>query len=962
MTDYLFADFQRDDVINEYGELEFEAPFVYEACPDIEAIRTKVYAKLDAYNEKYPSKKMSLVIFDDALRHLLRIARVINSPSGNMLLVGVGGSGKQSLTKLASFIAKQVMFQISLTKSYNDNSLKDDVKNLYIEAGPNGRQVTFIMTDAEVRSETFLEAINSLLGTGEIPGLLNKEDREVIPLSCKKVYMDEVGVKGEDPSQTTLWNFFIRRVKDCLHMVLAFSPVGVKFRERAQRFPALFSTCSIDWFLAWPEEALISVSSKALQAFKVDCSSEVKTELEKHMGRVHDLVHQVTLEYFQKLRRHVYVTPKSYLSFIDMYQSLYQSKYDAIDVESQSIVKGLERLAEASAGVEELKVELKQEDIKLKDASDLTEKFLKELEVENRKAQTKADEVAVVTETCEAQRNQIQTERDIANRDLEQAIPFLRRAEAAVDSIKPKDISELKQTKKPHDICRVVMDAVQILFQLPMVQVAPKPFTIAKENVPFIADSFEEHTKATLIGANFLKDLQEFSKHEKDSINEETIELLEPYLTLKAPTGKDIYDAGVAKNANAALEGLCIWAGAMSDYHKQSKIVKPKLRLLELKSVALKEAESKLEAAQAELAEVEALKQALRKKFDIQMEEKQALVERAQRTRKKMDQANRLILSLQDNKLRWIESSNQFTTRKQRLVGDVAKACAFVSYCGPFNSDYRSKLINDAFNRDLLERNIPVHPDLVLTDFLVDHATVGEWNLQKLPTDDLSIQNAIMVTRSTRYPLMIDPQNQAVTWIRHREPSLDELGNIITLNHPDLKRALSMPLENGLPVLIEAIENEVDPMLDPVLERQYILKGRKKLLKLADQEMDFDDKFQLFMTSRLANPHFSPELAAKTTIIDFTVTQGGLEQQLLGLLISKEQKSLEEQLTSLQEEVTLNTKTLAAYEDQLLYKLANVTGSLLDEVDLIDVLANIKVKSREVNEKLRDASEKTIEI
>lgn len=419
MTDYLFADFQRDDKINEYGELEEEAPFVYEACPDIEAIRTKVYQRLDGYNEKNPSKKMSLVIFDDALRHLLRITRVINSPSGNILLVGVGGSGKQSLTKLASYISKQVWFQIALTKTYNDNSLKEDVKNLYIEAGPNGRQVTFIMTDAEVRSETFLEAINSLLGTGEIPGLLNKEDRDVIPLSCKKVYMEEVGVKGEDPSTTTLWNFFIRRVKDCLHMVLAFSPVGAKFRERAQRFPALFSTCSIDWFLPWPEEALISVSSKALMKFKVDCTPEIKNQLERHMGRVHDLVHQVTLEYFQKLRRNVYVTPKSYLSFIDMYQSLYQSKYEAIDVESQSIVKGLERLAEASAGVEELKIELKQEDIKLKEASDLVDKFVKELEVENKKAQAKAEEVALVTEGCEAQRNQIQTERDDANRDLE---------------------------------------------------------------------------------------------------------------------------------------------------------------------------------------------------------------------------------------------------------------------------------------------------------------------------------------------------------------------------------------------------------------------------------------------------------------------------------------------------------------------------------------------------------------
>jgi dynein heavy chain len=126
--------------------------------------------------------------------------------------------------------------------------------------------------------------------------------------------------------------------------------------------------------------------------------------------------------------------------------------------------------------------------------------------------------------------------------------------------------------------------------------------------------------------------------------------------------------------------------------------------------------------------------------------------------------------------------------------------------------------------------------------------------------------------------------------------------------------------------------------------------------------MDYDDKFRLYMTSRLGNPHFSPELAAKATIIDFTVTQGGLEQQLLGRLISKEQKSLEEQLTQLQEEVTLNTKTLQNYEQMLLDRLANAQGSLLDDVELIDVLATIKNKSKEVNEKLAEGKEKRIEI
>jgi dynein heavy chain len=184
----------------------------------------------------------------------------------------------------------------------------------------------------------------------------------------------------------------------------------------------------------------------------------------------------------------------------------------------------------------------------------------------------------------------------------------------------------------------------------------------------------------------------------------------------------------------------------------------------------------------------------------------------------------------------------------------------------------------------------------------------------------------------------------------------------MTLNHPNLRDKLKIPLGEGFPVLIESIENEVDPMLDPILEKQIIVKGRNKLIKIADQDFDYDDKFRLYMTSRLPFPHFSPELAAKTTIIDFTVTQNGLEQQLLGRLIAMEQKSLEDQLTQLNEDVTYNKKMLQSYEDQLLERLANVQGSLLDDVEIIDVLSTIKLKSKEVNEKLIESSEKKIEI
>lgn len=195
-----------------------------------------------------------------------------------------------------------------------------------------------------------------------------------------------------------------------------------------------------------------------------------------------------------------------------------------------------------------------------------------------------------------------------------------------------------------------------------------------------------------------------------------------------------------------------------------------------------------------------------------------------------------------------------------------------MSYCGPFNSEYRDKLIEEYFHNDIMARNMPVSEELSLTSFLVDQATVGEWNLEGLPTDELSIQNGIMVTRSSRYPLMIDPQSQAISWIRSREPELEEKDCIFKLTHPSLKDALRIPLGEGYPVLIESVENEVDPMLDPVLEKRYMTKGRSRIIKISDTEMDYSLKFRLYMTSRLANPHFSPELAAKTTIIDFTVT------------------------------------------------------------------------------------------
>lgn len=355
------------------------------------------------------------------------------------------------------------------------------------------------------------------------------------------------------------------------------------------------------------------------------------------------------------------------------------------------------------------------------------------------------------------------------------------------------------------------------------------------------------------------------------------------------------------------------------------------------------------------MAKVQAKLDEMQAQFDQAMAQKQALEDDAAATQKKMDSANALIGALAGEEVRWTAQSKEFDQTIQRLTGDCAMASAFVSYLGPFNREFRELLMNRDFYGDCVKLNIPVTPNMQVAKFLVDDAEVGEWTLQGLPTDELSIQNGIMVTRASRYPVLVDPQGQGRIWIMNREEA-NQL-KVTQLNDRMFRNSLEDCLSFGKPLLIENIEEELDPVLDPVLERRLVKKGKMFVIPLADKEVDFTETFRLFCTTRLPNPHFTPELSAKVTVVDFTVTMAGLEDQLLGKLILKEKHELEEQRQQLMEEVQSYKKKIKQLEDDLLFRLSNSQGNLLDDTELIDVLAVTKQTAQDVAEKLANASD-----
>lgn len=366
-----------------------------------------------------------------------------------------------------------------------------------------------------------------------------------------------------------------------------------------------------------------------------------------------------------------------------------------------------------------------------------------------------------------------------------------------------------------------------------------------------------------------------------------------------------------------------------------------------------------LAAAENQLAEREAALNEVKAQYDSAVSEKQRLMDAANNCLRKMTAATALINGLGGEKLRWTQQSKEFKIQLKKLVGDVLLATGFLSYCGPYNQDFRANLLK-TWMGILKTKGIPYTLNLNIINMLVESSNVSEWTLQGLPNDELSIQNALIVTKSSSYSLLIDPQSQGKLWIKNKEDQ-NEL-QITSLDHKYFRTHLEDSLSLGRPLLIEDVGIELDPVIDNVLEKNFIKSGSIEKVLVGDKECDVMPGFMLYITTKLPNPAFSPEISAKTSIIDFTVTMRGLEDQLLGRVILMEKSDLEAERVNLFESVMKNQRNMKELEANLLSRLTSSEGSLVDDEALIEVLQVTKTTAEEVNQKLKvsEVTEKKI--
>uniref|UniRef100_A0A8C3HD88 Dynein heavy chain coiled coil stalk domain-containing protein n=1 Tax=Chrysemys picta bellii TaxID=8478 RepID=A0A8C3HD88_CHRPI len=515
-------------------------------------------------------------------------------------------------------------------------------------------------------------------------------------------------------------------------------------------------------------------------------------------------------KYLKETKRHYYITPNSYLQFIDTFLSILQSTKKKSLFNRACFYNGLTKLLEATSLVAEMQEELltlgPQIEQKSKEIEELVEKLHRDsLVVEQVRTLVKQDEEIMAEETKVVEEYARQ-----ATEELNAVLPALEKALAALDALDKAHIAELRVYTHPPPLVLTVMNAVCILLQ-------KKPSWAT--------------TKLLLADAGFLKKLVTL---DKDNLPEKV------FLQLKRYVRSPDFSPSKVGLVSIACCSMCHWILALDHYHEVQKLMKPKqIRVTEAQEV-LRLAHQKLDEKQRSLALIEEHEQNLEASYQESIAQKEMLATRKQLATQRLHRASILSTALADEMERWKESVNNLDERLQGIMGDALVSAACIIYSGVLSAEYRQQLINECL-RLCNENIIPVSPNYSLITAMTEKNEVSKWQNEGLPLDQYSIENAILVKNGQRWPLLIDPQKQAYKWICQMEG--DRLRQIHTSDSNYL-RTLENAMRIGDSILLQDLAETLDSNLKPILRKEIYSRGGRDFIRIGDAEIEYNHNFR----------------------------------------------------------------------------------------------------------------------
>lgn len=881
-----------------------------------------------------------LILFNDVLEHVLRIDRVFRQPQGHLILIGVSGSGKTTLSRFVAWMNGLKVYQIKVHGKYSGEDFDEDLRNVLRRCGCKGEKICFIMDEANVLDSGFLERMNTLLANAEVPGLFEGDEYASLMTAIKEGAQRQGTILD---SQEELYKWFTGQIVKNLHVVFTMNPPEEGLSSKAATSPALFNRCVLNWMGDWSDQALYQVGSELTQSVDLDRANynapdsipvayrglslppSHRESVVNAMVYVHHSLHGFNSRLQKQQNKKTYLTPRHFLDFVAQYVKLYNEKREELEEQQRHLNVGLEKLHETVDQVQELRVSLAQKKTQLEKKDAEANDKLQRMVADQRVAEQKKSSSIEVSAKLAKEDIEIKRRQEEVNNDLAAAEPAVLEAQKAVQNIKRQHLTEVRSMGNPPMGVKLALEAVCTLLGNKVADWKSIVAVVRKDD--FIANI-----------VTFDNEKQMTAPLRKKMMNE--------YLS------KEDFTFEKVNRASKACGPLVKWVEAQVHYSDILDRVGP-LR------AEVEELENAAQVTKDEAKETQALIQKLedsiaqyKTEYAALISETQAIKSEMKTVESKVDRSLKLLDSLSSERTRWEESSRSFDSQIDTIVGDVLVAAAFIAYGGYYDQQYRKGMMEDWLHHLSLS-GITFKTPNPITEYLSTPDERLTWQHNGLPVDDLCTENAIVLKRFNRYPLIIDPSGRTQEFLENENK--DRRLTVTSFLSDSFTKQLESSLRFGNPILIQDAEY-LDPILNHVLNKEYQKTGGRVLIQLGKQEIDFSPSFKLYLSTRDPSANFAPDICSRTTFVNFTVTQSSLQTQTLNEVLKSERPDVDERRTNLikmQGEFAVHLRQL---EKRLLQALNESQGNILDDDRVIETLETLKKEAAEISVKVSETA------
>lgn len=897
-------------------------------------LRDFVRARLRTFCEE--EVDVPLVLYDDALDHVLRIDRVFRQAQGHAILIGTSGSGKTTLSRFVAWMNGLTIFQIQVHRKYTTNDFDEDLRGVLRRCGCNGEKICFLLDEANILDSAFLERMNTLLANGQVPGLFEGDEAAALWTACREGSQRQ-GLILDSQEELSTW--FTQQIVTNLHVVFTMNPPQAGLSGRAATSPALFNRCVINWLGDWSEDSLYQVASELTQSLdlettaqhvprspsKIGSSMPQRELVIRSMVYIHSTILSLSVALRMGQNQTAHITPRHFLDFVAQFSTLCTEKRDQLQEQQRYLNTGLDKLKETVDKVRDFRKSLagKKIDLELKDR-EANEKLrgmvVDQQQAERRKAASYEVQAAIEHQEIEVAKRKERVLQDLANVE-----PAVLSAKESVQNIKKQQLTEVRSMSNPPAGVKLALESVCVLLGHKVDSWKTIQSIIRRDD--FIASI-----------VNYDNEQHMTASHRQRMYDE--------YLS------REEYTYERVNRASKACGPLVQWVQAQVHFSEILDRVGPlREEVAVLEDQAL-QSRAEAKAIEMNITDIEARIQNYKSEYAALISQTQAIKDEMANVGKKIERSLHLMDSLAGERRRWTEGSRSFDMQNCTLIGDALVAAGMLAYAGPFDEHQRSRMA-DGWTKHLVSIGVKLTPNMPMIAISSDMDERVEWSQRGLPGDDLSIENAIMLKRHNRYPLIVDPSGKIVEFVKHLNKVAPRL-TVTSFLDDNFTKQLEAALRFGSAILIQDAES-FDPVLNPILNREYQRTGGRILVRLGRQDIDFSPNFKLFLASKNSTTHYAPDICSRVTLVNFSVTQSGLQSQSLAKVLKSERPDIDEQRSDFlkaQGEFDVHLRRL---QRQLLTVISESEGNLLDNDTVVQKLEKVKTEAAAISAKTAEA-------